>query len=144
MRNVVIAIIVGLFLLPVVVKILPKPLTFERFEKSFERNGMKVEDIQPAGAPANEAIAQASMKVDGAQVDLYQYDDEGKIAKNFEYQKPDVGQAIVDSMHLAEALGAAKPKNIPTSAARRGMFMLVVASEDGALRARVVAAFQGA
>lgn len=141
MRNIIIAIVVALLLLPVAAKLMPKPLTFERFQNAFTRDGMKVEEVLPASAPGNEAIAQVSMKVDGATVDIYQYEDEGKIAKNYEYQKPDVGQAIVDSMHLAEALGAAKPKNIPTSAARKGMFMLVVASEDGDLRARVVASF---
>jgi hypothetical protein len=83
------------------------------------------------------------LSVDDAQVDIYRYEDEGVIATQMGYQRPDPGQAIVDGMRLAEQLGAAKSANKPTSAARKGMFMLVVTGSTNSLRARIIEAFSG-
>ena len=140
MQKLIIAAIVVLLLFPFLIKLMPKPLTLDRFEQGFKKSGMAVSEIKHV-PPSLEAIDQLSFTIDGSTVDIYQYDDEGKIAKNYEYQKPDVGQAIVETWNLSESLGAAKPHSIPTSASRRGKFFVVVASEDASLRAKVIELF---
>jgi hypothetical protein len=97
--------------------------------------------VTDAGKPGSlslpGAVEQFSMVVNGAQVDVYRFEDEGKIATQLEYQKPDAGSAIVETWNLSESLGAAKPKNKPVLALRNGMFLCTIAHEDKELRGRI-------
>ena len=140
MKKLIIAAVVVILLFPFISKMMPEPLTMDRLEQGFQKSGMTVSELKHV-TPSLESIDQLSFKVNGSSVDIYQYDGEGKIAKNYEYQKPDVGQAVVETWNLSESLGAAKPHSIPTSASRRGLFFIVVSSEDAALRAKVVELF---
>jgi hypothetical protein len=138
MKKALIAIIALLVLLPVILRLLPKPFTFERFQDALKSAGFVVEDARKTDASSIPGAAeQFSMVVNGAQVDVYRFEDEGKIATQLEYNKPDAGQAIVESWHLAEAMGAAKSPNKPVLAARNRMFMLLVTHEDNDLRERI-------
>ena len=138
MKKAVIAVIALLVLLPVIQRLLPKPFTFDRFQVALKSAGFVVDNaskVDTAAIPG--AVEQFSMVVNGAQVDVYRFEDEGKIATQLEYNKPDAGQVIVESWHLAEAMGAAKSPNKPVLAARNGMFMLLVTHEDKDLRERI-------
>lgn len=143
MKNVIIVIVVLILLLPVIAVLRPKPVTFERAVQAFEAQGMAVEYPEPVTPPELEAVEHMRMYVDGADVDLYRYDDEGKIMKQLEYQRPDSGTAVVEAMGIGASLGAAPSRNVPVSAQRNGMWMIVVKSPDGALRQRVVTVFSG-
>lgn len=142
MKNVVITIVVLVLLLPLIVAILPKPVTLERAVSAFEAAGLVVEYPETV-SPSLEAVEQIHMYVNGADVNLYRYDDEGKIMKNLEYQRPDAGTAVVEAMGIGASLGAAPSRNKPSSAQRNGMWMLTVQSEDAALRQKVVKIFSG-
>jgi len=140
--KVVVAIVVVILLLPVIAALWPKPLTFERIRDGFEGKGLVVEQYTPVEPPALQAVEQVYMNVAGARVDVYRYDDRGKIAKQLEYQKPDAGTVIVESWNLAQSLGAAQPKKIPTAVGRNGMFMLVVMGDSQELCNRILRAFK--
>lgn len=138
-------IIVGVLLvaIPIVPKLIPEAMTLDKVESALTAAGYTLTDVRNVDVPRLGAIAMKEMTVNGASVELYEFDDEGEIAKQLEYQKPDAGSAIVETWNLSESLGAAKPKSKPVKAARNGMFMLVVMSEDKALRERVASVFAG-
>lgn len=143
MKKVLIAIVVLVLAIPILPLIIPKPVTFERIQAALAAQGLAVTDVNEVTLPQNQAVAEVAMSLNGAPVHIYLYDHEGKIAKQLEFQKPDAGSQIVATWNLSESLGAAKPKNKPLSAARNGMFMLTVESEDKALRDRIVRIFKG-
>jgi hypothetical protein len=125
-------------LFPIVQRVLPKPFAFERFQAALEGAGFVVTDARKAdNAAIPGAIEEFSMVVNGARVDVYRFDDEGKIATQFEYNKPDPGSVIVESWGLADALGAAKPKNKPMLPLRNRMFLVLITHEDKTLRERI-------
>ena len=134
---------VVLLALPFALKLMPKPMTFERVQAGFAKAGLPVESFEMT-TPSNESAATAGARIGGAGVTIYQYDDEGKIARYTEYQKTDPGTAIVAQWNLAESLGAAKPKQTPTRHARRGMFLIVAMGDDTELLDRIIAAFKAA
>jgi len=144
MKKIAIAGVLVLLALPILPRLIPAGKTLDRFQAAFEEGGYAVERASVSTTPQLEAIGQLSMTVDGAHVEIYHFDDEGKIAKQMEFQKPGPGSAQVDAFGLSElaaAVGAAKPKNKPVTVARNGKFLLVVTSEDDALRARIKATF---
>ncbi len=141
MKKALIAVVVVFALLPVVVQLMPKAITPERFVDALKAAGFSVEEVQSAPNPALGAVAQWSMKVNGADVQLYKFDDRGKLALQYEYQKPDAGSVIVESWNLSESLGAAKPKNKPITPMEKKMHLMTVTSEDNDLRARVARVF---
>lgn len=140
---IVIAVVVlaGPFVLPYIQQILPKAVTYERAQAAFTAAGMSV-DSPHSVAPANlEAVEQMEMYVNGMLVDIYRYDNEGKIAKNVEYQKTDPGTAMVEMFNLAQSIGAAPSKNAPLFADRNGMFMIVATGPDKETLRRIVQVF---
>lgn len=143
MRKWIIAIVIAAALIPVIPMILPKPVTFERVEAAFKQKGYAVSGVHVETAPMLGAAGQVNMIVDGAQVALYRFDSEGKITTQLEYQKPDAGSAIVETWNLRESLGAAPPRRTPLAAARNGLFLITVASDNAALRRQLVALFKG-
>lgn len=143
MKKLVLVLLALFILFPLYPYLIPTPMTFERISTGLTKAGLQVGTMQPITPPGNSAVEQMLLSVDDAQVDIYRYEDEGVIATQMGYQRPDPGQVIVDGMRLAEQLGAAKSANKPTSAARKGMFMLVVTGSTNSLRARIIEAFSG-
>jgi hypothetical protein len=139
-KKVLVVAVVLLIAFPLVKKMMPKAVTFDRAEKAFIAAGLPAANFQET-APGLEAVAQVSGTIGSATVDLYKYDHEGKIAKQLEYQKQDPGQAMVEAWGLAQAMGAAVQKSTPTRSARNGKFMIVATGEDPALLDRIVAVF---
>ena len=142
MKKVLIVLGVILVALPLLPKLMPVPFSYERVQQVFEGSGLTVSDVKDDPGSFMEAIDGKAMQVNGARVGIYHFDNEGKIAKQLEYNKTDAGTAIVETWNLSESLGAAKPKNLPMDVARNGMYLLRVESEDKALRARIVKAFK--
>ena len=142
MKKVLIIIVVLLVFLPFLPRILPKRLTIDRIQQGLQAAGYQVAEFKEVTAPQLEADSQWSMAVNGARTNVYLYTDVGVIAKNHEYQKKDVGTAIVETWNLQESLGAAPDRNIPTYVARKGMFLIIVATPDQALGAALTQAFK--
>ena len=138
-----IAIAVVIVALPFALQLLPEPVTFARAQTAFQAAGLEVTGYTEGAPGGNESIAQANMHVGGADVVIYQYDNEGKIVMYEGYQKQDPGQAIVSGWGLAEALGAAVAKPIPHSFKRNDMFLIVATSEDQELNKRICQIFGG-
>lgn len=126
---------------PKILELLPEPLTFDRVEEALDA-AYWVTDAAEVDPPGLDAVAHRFMRVDGYLVNLYRYKSEGKIAKQLEFQRPDAGSVVVEAWNLSERLGAAKSRNIPTSAGRNGMFMVTVQSENSEFRRAVVALFK--
>lgn len=144
LKKLAIAAVVLVILIPFLPMIIPKSMTFDRITTAIRDGGMPIEQYTEPPTPGLESIAQVSFYTLGARVDIYQYDDEGKIARHFEYQKQDPGTAIVEAWGLAQSLGAAPSRNLPTLAARRGKFMIVATGEDKELLKRIIDMFKAA
>lgn len=134
--------VVVLLAFPFVMKLIPEPLTMERVQAGFAASGLPVVQLQQV-APTNESVAELSGIIGGVSVNVYQYNDEGKIARYTEYQKKDAGTAVVETWNLAQSLGAAVRKDTPSKYLRRGMFLVVATGNDVAMLDRVIAAFKG-
>jgi len=145
MKKLIIAFVI-ILALPVVFHtlkaIIPQSITIERFEAALNQSGLVPEGVQRCEQPNLDAAEEFSLRINGDHVQLFRYADRGKIAAQYEYQKKDAGSAIVETWQLSESLGAAKPSSKPSSAARSGMFMVVVTSEDAALRQKVIEVFK--
>jgi hypothetical protein len=146
MKKIAIAIVVALVLLPIVPRLLPKALTMERIQEGFEKSpNLTVERVDVVPTPQLEAIEQLSMTISGSDVQVYHFDDVGKVAVQEQYQLPGPGTVETTALglsDLAASLGAAKPKNKPTEVARRGMFLIVIIGDDRATNTRIKTVFE--
>jgi len=138
----VVALVILIPLLPKLAQLMPEPVTLDAIEPAFTKAGLAVSDVATSPNPGLGAVGEISMVVNGANVIVYEFDNEGKIVAQLEYQKPDAGSVIVETWNLSESLGAAKPKNKPCSAARNGMFMITATGEDKALNSKIVQIFK--
>jgi len=127
---------------PFVMRLMPKPVTFDRAKQALEQAGFTVSQFAMAPSPGQRAVAEADLVVNGINVAIYQFDNEGKIVTALEYQKKDVGQAMVEQMHLAENMGAAVRKETPSIPVRRGMFLMVATGPDATMVRRIAEVFE--
>ena len=127
---------------PFVMRLMPKPVTFDGAKAAFEKAGFTISQYGMAQTPGQRAAAEADLIVNGVYVSIFQFDNEGKIATAMEYQKKDAGSAIVESMNLAQSLGAAVHKDTPSRAVRRGMFMMIATGQDQAMVDRIASVFE--
>lgn len=137
-----VALVIILLVAPFVPRFLPKPATPERARTAFEAAGMSVENYQTVPSPSLEAVAQTTMTVNGVMVGIYQYDNEGTIAKQLEYQKAGNERNALGLVNLAQSLGAAPNRNRPSKAVRNGKLMLVATGDDRETIDRIVDAFR--
>ncbi len=140
--KVVIFAVVVLLAFPFVMQLIPEPLTLERIQAGFAASGLPVAQMQQVN-PSNESVAELAAIVGVVSVNVYQYNDEGKIARYTEYQKKDAGTAVVETWNLAQSLGAAVRKDTPSKYLRRGMFLVVATGDDTAMIDRVIGVFKG-
>lgn len=138
---IVVVVIAGPIALPHIMRLMPQAVTFDRAQAAFLAQGMTVDSPHPVMPPGLEAAEQMQMYVNGMIVDIYRYDNEGKIAKNIEYQRTDPGTAMVEAFNIAQSLGARPSQSTPTLAQRNGMFMLVASGPDKAVLKRIVEVF---
>jgi len=141
MRKVVVVAVIVL-LIPLIAQMMPEAVTFERVQAAMENCGLDVSAVNRKPTSTYGALEMMSMDVGGASVEIYRFENEGKIVKQLEFEKPDSGSVIVETWNLSESLGAAKPKRLPRSATRNGMFMIAVTCENKDLRARVIDVFR--
>jgi hypothetical protein len=127
---------------PFAMRLIPKPVTFERAKLAFEKAGLTMSQSQMAQNPGQRAVAEMDMIINDVYVSIFLFDNEGKIVTAMEYQKKDAGSAIVEKIHLAENLGAAVRKETPSMAVRRGMFMMVATGQDRAMVERIAGIFE--
>ena len=141
MRKVIVVVVIVL-LIPLIARMMPKEVTFERVQAAMEGCGLVVSDVNRTPTSTYGAVEMMTMNVGGASVEIYKFEDEGKIVKQLEFEKPDSGSVIVETWNLSESLGAAKPKRLPREAVRKGMFMLAVTCETKSIRERVIHVFR--
>jgi len=127
--------------IPILLQLLPEPLNMERIIEGLKKSDLGITEIRNVEPPTNESVAQIHFEVNGAFADIYQYDDEGKIARYAEMYKQDPGTAIVEAWGLAQSLGAAPSKNKTQRISRRRMYLLVVQGDDTALLDHIVKIF---
>lgn len=138
MRRVLVTVIALVIVSPVVLYFIPQSFDMERFQASLKAAGFVVEDFRKSDTTAVPgAVESYSMTVNGAQVDIYRFDNEGKIATQYEYNKPDKGMAIAQSTGLLNAMGLAAPKTRPILALRNGMYLALISHEDKTLNQRI-------
>lgn len=126
---------------PALMAIIPKAKTTDTFVNAFKKR-WTVEEVTQVRPPGLQAVEHVSMRINGALVDLYRYDDEGKIAKQYEYQKPGAGDGIAQSMGIAAALGASTKPPPAFVAGRNGKFMIVTSGLEKPQLQEIVRAFE--
>ena len=140
------AVLVLVLVFPVLPKLLdglkPNPPSLERFEKALRAAGMSVDVITPIEPPQFESIEMTAMYVNGTSVTLAKYNNEGKIATQLAYMKPDSGSVAVEAMGIAQSLGARNRKPPTILATRNGLFMLVIMGEDKTLNTKIAGIFE--
>lgn len=136
--------------LPFVLKRLPEPVTFAEARQALEQGGYSVEGYTEPAVAELGAVRQASFQLgSGANAplyaSLYEFDNEGKIAKQYEYNKPDAGPQMVEVFNLsnvAAGVGQVRPQR-PAGAGRNGMLLLVVTGDSKEQVRRAVDLFEG-
>lgn len=141
--KVVLALLAVVLLLPIALQFVPGRRTLADFRADFERAGLEVASYAEVAAPQLGAVEQAELSVAGAWVRIYRFDNEGRIATQLEYHRPDAGTTAVEAWGIAQSLGAAPPRNAPMTAERRGMFLLVAEGPDRETLRRIQQAFRG-
>jgi hypothetical protein len=142
--KIVIAIGVMLLVAPFAAQYLPKPASFERAKAAFEEAGLAVREFHIVEKPQLGAVAQASLLINEVNVQIYRFDNEGKIATQLGYQQQDPGSAMVESWNIAESLGAKPAREKPAHrAARNGYYMITASGYDRETTGRVIALFSG-
>ena len=130
MKKFIISLVILVLAFPFLVKLIPESMSIERVRAAFEEAGYNVEKFDAMSIPQREAVATWQLMVTGYRVDVYEYDSEGKIAKQLGYLAPDPGAAMASSLGIADSLGAAPDPNLPSVALRKGKWMVLVTGED--------------
>lgn len=121
-----------------------EPMTFDRIARQFLRDGLTVTNrtsstFKPAGAVEGE-----EMKVAGMTVRVWRFENTGRLSVEYENYKPDAGAAIAERMGVTTQLGLqTRPaRGSKTYPAKKGMYLLVVSSNDSAAAGRVIESFK--
>lgn len=142
LKKVLIGVVIAVVAFPAFISFFPEAHTMESLRAGFDAKGWNVDDFQEIQPPGLESARQVNMLVRGAYVELYQYDDVGKLAKQYEYQKPGSGEGIANSMGIASSLGARTKEPPPFVAGKNGMFMIVTTGLDKPQLLELVRVFQ--
>ena len=136
--KVVVLIVVLLALAPVVLNLLPEALTLDSARAGFEKAGYTVHEFSPAASPQLEAVEQVNctLSAPGVSPDdgpihatLYRFDNEGKLKKQYEYNKPDSGQGMAQAFVQTSGLGQTRQPT-PVAVGANGMWLIVVSGAD--------------
>lgn len=129
MRKAFIFLIIAVLALPLLVQWIPDPLSYERIETAYRAAGYLLENPRDEPDLGRGQAEGWSFFIDGYRIEVLRYTDRGKIALQLEYLKPDPGTVMVESMNMAQSLGARQPAE-KYHAQRRGMFLVYVRGPD--------------
>ena len=129
MKNFAIAIVILGIATPFLLKLIPEPLTFKRIEEAYRAAGYRLDNLRNEPRLGRDEAEAWSFYIDGYRVEVLRYTDRGKIANNLVYLKPDAGSLMVESMNIAQSLGATRPTE-KSHAGRKGMFIVYVRGPD--------------
>ena len=138
----VVILVAGPFLAPIIAPYIPKAMSAERVRVAFDAAGYTAEGFTQSKFPQRDSVEQWNFRVREYSIELYRYDHEGKIVRNVENLKPDPGMAIVQTMNIAQQLGAAPTKSRPMIPARKRMWMIVVSGPDKAYCQQLIKVFK--
>ncbi len=136
----IIAAIVGVVLLAVLSLIVysvlwPKPLTFERFQSGFTREGLSVANVTPIVPPRRGSSGQVWMTVNGTPVTIFHYNTRKALEGHF-----DTGD--LDDILAPKGFRHSARRRLPTAVGANENFLAMVSSDDEALRGRIMRAFE--
>ncbi|HNR32007.1 MAG TPA: hypothetical protein PKI11_14040 [Candidatus Hydrogenedentes bacterium] len=148
--KVILAAFVLLAALPLLMQLRPTPLTAERVRAGFEQAGFTVFEFVKLPTPGLDAVEQVSITVStgsGTPVTaaLYRFDNTGKLAKQYEYNKPDMGAGAAEAFNLSNiAAGVTRPQpQRPVNVGKNRMFLLVATGDTKEQVNRVIKVFEG-
>lgn len=135
--------------LPFVAQLRPKALTPESVRAGLEGAGFTILEFAKAPAPGLDAVEQVNIQLStGSGVPLtatlYHFDNSGKLAKQYEYNKPDIGPEAVsafDLSNVAAGVSRQRPQR-PVNVGKNGMFLLVVTGDTKEQVNRVIEVFE--
>jgi hypothetical protein len=132
------AIVLILAAAPFLLKLLPEALTMDTIRSGFEASGYTVMDFTQASAPQLEAVEQANFTLTppaaGASplhVSVYRFDHEGKLKKQYEFNRPDAAHGVAQAFVQTSGLGPTRQPT-PVDAAINGRWLMVVTGADKA------------
>lgn len=146
-------VIVVLAVAPFLFRLLPKPITFEQARTALEKAGFTVLEYNVAATPQLESVEQVTLRLAPAgenapeaaiTANIYRFDNEGVIARQHEYNKPDVGAGMVENFNLSNiAAGVTMPRPPkPVAVGRNGMFLIVAIGEPKTAVNRIADVFE--
>lgn len=150
LAKVIVTVLVLLALTPLLLNLLPDKVTAVGVREGFIRAGYGVLAYDEAPSPSLEAVYQAQLTLqppagpDGAgtlHATLYEFDNEGKVRKQYEYNKHDPAQGMALDFAQATGLGGAQRPR-PVDAGRNRMLLLVVSGESQEAVRRAIRVFE--
>jgi len=142
MKKAILIVVIVIALLPLIVHLKPKPFDPEAFLKAVGADGFQLTHVTDRDHPDLGSIRQITFQVNGDFVNLYHFDDPGKLNVQMTMQQPDPEESFVKKMHLRKALGAAPDPNKKVTVVRNGMWMLVIMSDNEPMTNDVVKEFK--
>jgi hypothetical protein len=113
----------------------PKIITIDSFEHAFQRDGMSVANVKTIYPARRSARKQKWMTVNGAVVSVFEYTTQDAVTTNSHFGEKEDVLAPEGPIHGGSLA-------IPVSTASNGLYLLMVASSDDDLRARVLSVFK--
>lgn len=129
------AVVVVLALMPFLLNLLPERVTADGVRAGLVKAGYTVTSYDVSPSPSLEAVFEARIALEPPggggmlHATLYEFDHEGKIRKQYEYNKDDPAQGIALDFAQATGLGGAQRPR-PMDAGRNGMLLLVVSGDS--------------
>lgn len=136
----ILAIGLGILLLPLVIALWPREVSFPRLRDNLERYGLTIKDAKSIGKPRHGAIAEVRFLANNAAVQLFRFDDKTKMEACYQLYR--------DSVKAREALlqplkeGFSADLRAPTVVARNGWYVLTVTTDDDNLRDIILGIFR--
>jgi len=121
----------------------PKKISFDAIVSQFEEDGLQVANRQLSSFKPTGVVETEEMVVDGTRVTVHRFEDSGRLNVEYENYKPGAGDAIALRMGITTQLGVqSRPVSGPqTHPAKKGLFLLIVWSDDKAATGRIIDSF---
>ena len=120
----------------------PKQITFDTIVSQFEKDGFQIAG-RGSTSLVTGAVEGEQMKVNGTLVRVFRFVDSGRLSIEHENYKPGAGDAIAQSMGVTTQLGVqARPVSGPqTYPAKKGLYLLIVHTDDKAAAKEIIDSF---
>lgn len=121
----------------------PKKISFDAVVSQFEKDGFLVTNRGASSFKPTGAVEGEQMTVGGTLVRVFRFENSGRLSIEYENYKPGAGDAIAQRMGITTQLGVqSRPVSGPqTHPAKKGLYLLIVYSDDKGAARRIIDSF---